>query len=252
MFKFDFAISYASEDGGLAHDLYRLLTEKGVKVFLSEEEKVYLWGKRLKDELRNTFGTASRFAVILLSKYYVNKFYPRYEFDVAKRAETNRDYEFILPICIDDLSLPGLEEDVYYIDFRKEGILNTVEMMMKKLRDIHTVEAVNAPTTWIVTYGVNFADLIENYELPDYVPPTDPYLSDWLEEDLMKRLSQSPLEALKLIEDARSGETLSVRVGFKWDPEKTHLELGDIGWWEVLEVAPIEKIYPNQDWKQVF
>jgi len=251
MFKFDFAISYASEDRGIAHDLYRLLSAKGVKVFFSEEEKVYLWGKRLKHELRNTFGADTRFAVVLLSKDYVEKFYPRYEFDVAKTAEPNRDYEFILPICIDKLNLPGLEEDVYYIDFRREGILNTIDMMMKKLTDIHPVEEVTAPTTWIATFGVNFQDLTENYDLPCSVPGSDPYLSDWLEEDLMNRLSRSPLQALKLIEDARSGETLSVRVAFTWDCEKTPLDLGDIAWWEVLELAPIEKVYPNQDWNEV-
>lgn len=252
MFKFDFAISYASEERGIAYDLHRLLLQEGVQVFLAEEEKVYLWGKGLKEELRNTFGADTRFAVPLLSKHYVKKFYPRYEFNVAKATEPNRDYEFILPICIDKVHLDGLGKDVYYIDLRSEGILNTVEMMMKKLRSLHPLEKVCAPTIWIVTYGLNMEDLFENYELPSSAPHTYPHLCDWLEEDLMGHLSQSRMETPKLLEDARSGETLSVRVGFKWNPEETSLDLGDIGWWEVLEVAPIKEIYPEQDWEEEF
>jgi len=252
MFKFDFAISYAGEDRGIANDLHRLLTQKDVKVFLAGNERVYLWGKRLKEELRNTFGTDTRFAVCLISKYYVEKFYTRYEFYSAKAAELNRDYEVILPIYIDKVPLEGLEEDVYYIDLRSEGILNTVETMIKKLMEIHPRKKVSTPTIWTVTYGINFKDLFENYELPPSVPRADPYLSDWLEQDLMKHLSQSHLKSLKLLEDARSGETLSIRVGFKWNPDETPLDLGDIGWWEVLEVVPFEAIYPNQNLNKVF
>jgi hypothetical protein len=244
-FQFDFAISYASEEHGIAHDLYKLLLKKGAKVFLAEQEKVYLWGKRLKHELRNIFGTDTKFSVILLSKHYVEKFYPNYELNVAKTAAPNRDYEFILPICIDNVNIKGLEEDVFYIDMRSEGILNTIEMMMEKLKDIYSVEKVTIPTIWTVTYGLNIKDLFENYQLPPYVPRTDPFLCNWLEKDLMEYLSKLHLESLILLEDARTGETLSIRVGFKWNPEESSLDLGDIGWWEVLQVAPIEEIYTD-------
>jgi len=250
-YKFDFAISYASEDQGFASDLHQLLLQEGAQVFFAKEEGAYLWGKGLKKELQNKFGTETRFAVLLLSKFYVKKNYTIYEFNIAKASEPDRDYEFILPICIDKVSLEGLGEDIYYIDLRSEGILKTIEMMMKKLKDIRPLEKVSVPTIWTVTYGLNIEDLFENYELPPSAPREYPYLCDWLEEDLMRYLSQSCLETPKLLEDARSGETLSVRVGFKWNPEQTSLDLGKIGWWEVLEIAPIEEIYPNQDWRGV-
>ena len=70
-------------------------------------------------------------------------------------------------------------------------------------------------------------------------------------EERMKRniaeLPGSLAEALKLLEDTRDGETLSVRVGFKLDPDKHPFDFGDIGWWEFLELDEFNKIYPDQD-----
>jgi len=247
MFKWDFAISYADEESGIASDLHHLLHEKGANVFFAKNENVYLLGKKLKDEFKNIFGTDTRFAVVLLSKHYVQKFWTVYEFNVAKREEKNRDYEYILPVRVDDVDLKGLSEDVGYIDLRKEGLFSTAAVMIKKLMDIQPIKKVMLPTNWVAAFGLTIEGLMENYELPASIPRFYPHLCDWLEEDLMKRLSKSPLTGLRFLEDSRDGETLSMRVGFKWDPEKAPLDFGDIEWWEVLEVAPFESIYPGQD-----
>jgi len=208
MFKWDFAISYAGEESGIACDLYRLLRDKGVNVFFATSEKVYLWGKKQEDEFKNIFGTYTKFAVILLSKHYIKKCWPGYEFNVAKREQQNRDYEYILPIRIDDVDLEGLNEDVGYIDLRKEGIFSTAEMMIKKLTDIKPIEKVDLPRDWVAAFGIVIEDLMENYELPASAHGQYAYLCDWLEEDLMKRLSKSHLRCLRLLEDSRNGETL--------------------------------------------
>lgn len=252
MFRFDFAISYAGEEYGIANDLFQLLLEKRAKVFLWENEKVDLFGKSLTSELPYIFGPHTKFVVPIISKHYVQKYWTKREFWIAKREEKKRGFEFILPIRLDDVNLKGLEEDVVYIDLRKEGLLSTVDIMMRKLRDIYPIEEVTAPIVWVATFGIVIEDLIENYELPASAPPTYAHLCDWLEEDLMKRLSKSPLEAFTLLEDSRNGETLSVRVGFKWNHDKIPLNFGDIGWWEILEIAEFESIYAGQDWKEIF
>ena len=237
MFKWDFAISYAGEESGLASDLRRLLLEKGANVFFATSEKVYLWGKKQEDEFKNIFGTDTKFAVILLSKHYVKKFWPVYEFKVAKIEQQNRDYEYILPIRVDDINMEGFDEDVGYIDLRKEGLFSTAEMMIKKLTDIYPAEKASMPRKWVAAFGLAIEDLMENYELPAFVSRFYPHLCDWLEEDLMKRLSKSPLAGFRFLEDSRDGETLSVRVSFEWDPLKVPIDFGDIGWWEVLEIS---------------
>ncbi|MDP2960833.1 MAG: hypothetical protein Q8N71_05350, partial [candidate division Zixibacteria bacterium] len=153
-----------------------------------------------------------------------------------------RGFEFILPVRVDNDKLEGLEEEIIYIDIRKEGLFGTAEIMMQKLRENYPIEETTMPKDWIATFGVIIEGLIENYELPPSAPSTYALLCDWLEEDLMKRLSLSPLEGLELIEDLRDGETLSVKVGFKWDPDKIPLDFGDIDWWEVLEIDDLQSI----------
>ncbi len=250
MFQFDFAISYASEEEGIASDLFQLLKDKGVKIFLAKNEKVYLFGKSLTSVLPHIFGPYTKFAVPIVSNNYVQKHWTKYEFDIAKREEQKRSLEFILPIRVDNVRLKGLEGDVIYIDLRKEGLIRTAEMMLRKLRDIYPTEEATVPKVWVATFGIVIDELIKNYELPSSVPHSYVSLCDWLEIDLMKRLSRLSLEALTILEDSRDGEAFSIRVGFKWNPDKCPLDFGDIGWWEILEIAEFERIYPGQDWKK--
>lgn len=101
---------------------------------------------------------------------------------------------------------------------------------------------------WVATFGVNTDELIDQGVLPIEVPgyPNPPYASlcDWLTQTLLEKLNRTVLAPVAMVEDARSGETLSVRVEFRWDP--------DSGWppvalpdpyWELLELAPYGEIY---------
>jgi len=253
MFRFDFAISYAGEEEGIANDLYRLLKDKGATVFFATNEKVYLLGKSLGSELDYIFGPYTKYAIVIVSKNYVKKYWPKYEFNRAKVEQKKRGFEFILPIRIDKVILEGLEEDLVYVDLRKEGILETADIIMKKLRDVYPAEKVVVPKAWVATFGLIIENLLKNYQLPSDVPRDYPYLCDWLEKDLIYRLSKGlSIEALKLLEDSRNGETLSVRVRLKWDPETQPLDFNDIGWWELLELTEFDEIYSDQDWKEIF
>ena len=113
----------------------------------------------------------------------------------------------------------------------------------------------SVPKVWVATFGLIIEDLLENYKIPHSVPRDYPRLCDWLERDLVDRLSKrsiGSIETLRLLEDERDGKIFSVRVGFKWDPEKHPLDFDDIGWWEFLELDEFNEIYPDQDWKEIF
>lgn len=252
MFRFDIAISYASEEEGIAENLYQLLREKGVKVFFARSENVYLFGKSLTSELQYIFGPHTKFFVPIISENYVKKRWPKYEFRIAKKEEPRRRFEFILPIHLDDVNLEGLKEDIVYIDLRKEGIFGSVDILIEKLRQIYPIEEMIVPKVWVATFAVIIEDIFENYELPPSVPRDYAYLCDWLEKDLMNRLSKTSIEVLKLLEDSRDGETFSVRVGFKWDADKYPLDFGNIDWWQVLEIDEFNEIYPDQDSREIF
>ncbi|MBN2378922.1 HNH endonuclease [candidate division WOR-3 bacterium] len=97
---------------------------------------------------------------------------------------------------------------------------------------------------WVATFGLDICEVFEKDMLPPNAPRDYLYLCDWLTDDLMKRLSRAVLD-LRFLEDARDGETLSIRVGFKWNLDKSPLDFGDISWWEVLEVDEYDRIYPS-------
>ncbi|MDP2960617.1 MAG: hypothetical protein Q8N71_04255, partial [candidate division Zixibacteria bacterium] len=82
MFRFDFAISYAGEEDGIAGDLVQLLQERGAKVFFAKNEKVYLFGKSLFSVLPYIFGPYTKFVIPIVSKYYVQKLWTKYEFNI--------------------------------------------------------------------------------------------------------------------------------------------------------------------------
>jgi len=130
--------------------------------------------------------------------------------------------------------------------------LENVEIMMKKLKATYPTKESVMSKVWITTFGLIINDLFENYELPLSTPKDYASLCDWLEMDLIRCLSDTSIKELRLLEDSRVGETFSVRVGFKWDPDKYSLDFGDTYWWEVLEIDTVNRIYSNQDWREIF
>jgi hypothetical protein len=104
---------------------------------------------------------------------------------------------------------------------------------------------VNEPI--VFTFGVNTYDLVESGAVPDKVFDLGyAELCDWLEKDLLQRLS-SALSCNYYYPEAsaRSGETLSVRLVFvdlNWD----EFDRFDSKWWEILEIAYLSEIYPEE------
>ena len=113
------------------------------------------------------------------------------------------------------------------------------------------------PELWVATFGLAIEELLENWELPPSAPRGYPiplqyvYLCDWLEKDLDERLRAGPIKEFSYPEASqRTGETLSVRIAFKWRPTEEPLDFGELEWWEVLEVVPFEQVYPAENARQ--
>ena len=132
------AISYAGEDLSLARNLFDGLQTKGVSVFFALNEQSQLWGKDLYQYFYEVFSRASHYCVILVSKTYADKEWTRHELQAAQeRALKERGKEYILPLRIDDVELPGLPSTVGYVDARKLGVEEIVVLLMAKLHDDH-------------------------------------------------------------------------------------------------------------------
>jgi hypothetical protein len=134
-----------------------------------------------------------------------------------------------------------------YLDLRRIGIDEVADILVQKLDGADAAMSRQLPPqTWVAAFGVMTAVLLESGNLPAEVPSSCPLLCDWLTQDLLSRLAQAPLGETRVVEEDRSGETLSVRVAFDWDPSDGPLNFGDIAWWELLEVLPYDVVYESE------
>ena len=242
-YVFDFAVSFSAECRLRAKELSDLLVRKGANVFYDNFYLGHLLGKRLDEEFSPVFGEATRFFVPFVSSGYALRAWPQYEWGIAKLEAQRRREEFILPLRVDDTLLVGLPDTVCYLDLRRMKLGEVANILFEKL-EASTVPIEISPRTrkWVVTFGLLMENL-RKVELPVNAPGEVPTLYDWLTEELVNRLGQTSLSHIQVIEDLRTGETLSVRLGFEWDPSKGALEFGDMDWWDLLELAPYEDIY---------
>ncbi len=247
-YEFDFAMSFSGECRTRAEELAELLSAKGALVFYDNFFRAHLLGKRLDNEFSQVFGYETRFFVPFVSADYTQKHWPQYEWSVAKREAEKRREEFILPLRVDDSPLVGLSDTVSYLDLRRTGLEEVADILLQKLeRSTEQDVRFRQSQDWVVTFGLSMDDL-EGEALPPEAPSGASTkevvrLYDWFTDELLNRLAQTPLAPVQIVEDQRTGETLSVRLSFAWAPSKGPLDIGDMGWWQLLELAPLEDIY---------
>ena len=88
-FCWDVAISYASEDEGLARQINTAL-RSDFRVFFAPDQAAGLWGTELTRVLPNTYGVQSRTVLVLSTNHYVAKHWTRVEFDAAAAHDPER------------------------------------------------------------------------------------------------------------------------------------------------------------------
>ena len=236
-------MSFSGECRTRAEELAELLSAKGALVFYDNFFRAHLLGKRLDNEFSQVFGYETRFFVPFVSAAYTQKQWPQYEWGVAKREAEKRRGEFILPLRVDDSPLVGLSDTVAFLDLRRTGLKEVADLLFQKL-ERSTEQDVRFQRTqdWVATFGLSM-DEVTGEALPPEAPSEVVRLYDWLTDELRNRLDQTPLAPVRVVEDLRTGETLSVRLAFAWNPSKGPLDVGDMGWWQLLELAPFEDIY---------
>ena len=241
-YTFDFTISFSRECRSAARVLAGLLEERGATVFYDHAFIENLLGKQLDDEFAWIFGEATRYFVPFVSAGYKSRPWPQYEWNIAKLEAERRAQEFVLPLRVDDSILVGLPDTVGYLDLRDVELDEVADILIRKLEG-PAREGRTGPEEWIVAFGVSLEDL-HDQGLPSEAPADTPRLYDWLTDDLVKRVRQGrALSAAKVVEDSRTGDTLSVRMQFTWDPSEGALDIGDVEWWELLELSPYDAVY---------
>lgn len=136
-FKYDIAISYASENRDVAERYANLLTKRVVSVFYDKNEEANLWGKDLYEKLDDIYRHQAKYCVLFISQEYAKKLWTTHERKSAQARAFKENEEYILPVRLDDTEIPGIRETVGYIDLREHTISELVELTLKKLASYH-------------------------------------------------------------------------------------------------------------------
>ena len=131
--QYDVALSFAGENRAYVEEVANGLRAAGVNVFYDEFEKPNLWGKNLVDHLADIYQNRSRYVVMFISEFYVQKAWPKHERQHAQARALLAKDEYILPARFDDTDVPGLTMTVGHIDLRTHSPAQLVALILEKL-----------------------------------------------------------------------------------------------------------------------
>lgn len=133
-FKYDIAISFAGAQRSVAEALARAVRDAGFQVFFDGFYAEQLWGKDLTVFFDEVFRKHSRFCVMLVSNEYTERIWTTRERQSAlARAVAERGNEYILPIQVEPVEVPGLLPTIGYVSLRERTIEEIAELLKQKL-----------------------------------------------------------------------------------------------------------------------
>jgi hypothetical protein len=132
-FQYDVALSFAGEDREIVESIARQLVDCDVKVFYDEFVTHELWGKDLFQHLSKVYRDKAKYCLVFVSKAYKEKVWPKHELRQAQERALFSSSEYILPVIIEDIELPGLNRTTAFIDVRKTSPMAICGLLLRKL-----------------------------------------------------------------------------------------------------------------------
>ena len=132
-YKYDLAISFASEQRALAAHFATKLDASGYSIFYDEFHQAELWGQDLSVILGKIYSEEARYCLILLSKEYLEKPWTNHErrFAISQFIKDRSDY--VLCLKIDDVDLPGFPSVMAYVTFGDNDEDEVYKRLLQKL-----------------------------------------------------------------------------------------------------------------------
>lgn len=132
-YEYDVALSYASEDRHRAEALAHLLTHYGMRVFYDQYEKAALWGKDLYAHLSDVYQNKAHYCLLLLSQHYASKIWTKHELMSAQERAMRENREYLLPVRLEDVDLPGFLPTTAYLSWPPENEETIAETLLDKM-----------------------------------------------------------------------------------------------------------------------
>ena len=132
---YDLAISFAGPNRDMAERIAVRVRDAGLAVFYDDFFPEALWGKDLAVFFDNVFRKESRFCLILISKAYLERPWTEHERRSAiTRMVTERGDEYVLPVQVDVVELPGLAPTIGYLSAERYSPEQIADLLIAKLR----------------------------------------------------------------------------------------------------------------------
>ena len=131
--RYEVALSFAGEQRNYVEDVARVLQSRGVAVFYDEFESIRLWGKHLVEELHDVYENRATYAVMFISREYVDKVWPNHERQSILSRAVREKNEYILQVRFDDTPVPGIPTAIRYVSAREHTPAVLAAMIAEKI-----------------------------------------------------------------------------------------------------------------------
>lgn len=131
---YDVAVSFAGEDRDFVKTISDGLVVKGLNVFYDEYEKANFWGKDLYSHLTKVYRDESKYCLMIISEFYIQKQWTNHERKAAQARAFKENAEYILPLRLDDTSVEGVLETTGFIDARSTSVEEIIDLTVAKVR----------------------------------------------------------------------------------------------------------------------
>jgi hypothetical protein len=133
--SYDLAISFAGTQRDMAELVANRVRDAGFDVFYDRFYPEQLWGKDLSVFFDEVFREKARYCLIFVSKEYIERDWTNHErrSAVARMIES-KGHEYILPIKVHDVELPGVQPTIGYLSLKDYSIEQIADMVLAKIR----------------------------------------------------------------------------------------------------------------------
>lgn len=114
--KYDIAISFAEADAEIANVLYKSLKRKCIDVYYYKTRNQA--GENLGKITSSVFKNGTNYAVVILSKDYVQGRWPIIEWQALQKARHSYYIKRVFVVRVDNTRLHGLSNDQIYIPWQ--------------------------------------------------------------------------------------------------------------------------------------
>jgi hypothetical protein len=132
-FKYDIALSFAGEDREYVESVAEQLRQRGINLFYDGYETAGLWGKDLYVHLNEIYRSQARYCLMFLSKAYAAKVWTSHERRAAQARALTEQSEYILPLRLDDVEVPGILPTIRYIKAADFTVVQIADLVVQKV-----------------------------------------------------------------------------------------------------------------------